>query len=155
MAAGAPPVKTSHFKTSCRARALWPHHASALLPSAQSPTMARYAPLLLTVLTVLAVAAASAYVRAADEGSSSLVGDEADDELGLGGLISRRRRMQDLNDTGLDGNSTTAVAYISYGALRADSVPCDQRGASYYNCRPGAEANPYTRGCSAITQCRG
>jgi hypothetical protein len=117
--------------------------------------MARYAPLLPTVLTVLAVAAASAYVRAADEGSSSLVGDEADDELRLGGLISRRRRMQDLNDTGLDGNSTTAVAYISYGALRADSVPCDQRGASYYNCRPGAEANPYTRGCSAITQCRG
>jgi hypothetical protein len=132
--------------------------------------MARYAPLLFTVLAVLAVAAASAsaYVRAADDlviirGSSSLVvGHEADDELGLGGLVSRRR-MQDLNDTGLDGNqtsaadgnSTTAVGYISYGALRADSVPCDQRGASYYNCRPGAEANPYTRGCSAITQCRG
>jgi hypothetical protein len=26
-------------------------------------------------------------------------------------------------------------------------------GASYYNCQPGAEANPYTRGCSAIAQC--
>ncbi|XP_062207541.1 rapid alkalinization factor-like [Phragmites australis] len=45
--------------------------------------------------------------------------------------------------------------YIGYDALRRDSVPCSQRGASYYNCQPGAEANPYSRGCSAITQCRG
>ncbi|XP_072994081.1 protein RALF-like 33 [Typha latifolia] len=45
--------------------------------------------------------------------------------------------------------------YISYGALRRDSVPCSRRGASYYNCRPGAQANPYSRGCSAITRCRG
>ena len=28
--------------------------------------------------------------------------------------------------------------YISYGALRRGSVPCNRRGASYYNCRPGA-----------------
>ncbi|XP_047973158.1 rapid alkalinization factor-like [Salvia hispanica] len=44
--------------------------------------------------------------------------------------------------------------YISYGALQANNVPCSRRGASYYNCRPGAEANPYTRSCSAATQCR-
>ncbi|KAG1365222.1 Protein RALF-like 33 [Cocos nucifera] len=44
--------------------------------------------------------------------------------------------------------------YISYNALKQDSVPCSQRGASYYNCRPGAAANPYSRGCSSITQCR-
>ncbi|XP_022889413.1 rapid alkalinization factor-like [Olea europaea var. sylvestris] len=44
--------------------------------------------------------------------------------------------------------------YISYGALKANNVPCSRRGASYYNCRPGAQANPYTRGCSAITRCR-
>ncbi|KAK6930159.1 Rapid ALkalinization Factor [Dillenia turbinata] len=44
--------------------------------------------------------------------------------------------------------------YISYGALGRNSVPCSRRGASYYNCRPGAQANPYTRGCSAITRCR-
>ncbi|XP_052207009.1 rapid alkalinization factor-like [Diospyros lotus] len=44
--------------------------------------------------------------------------------------------------------------YISYGALQRNTVPCSQRGASYYNCKPGAEANPYTRGCSAITRCR-
>ncbi|KAL2491971.1 Protein RALF-like 33 [Abeliophyllum distichum] len=45
--------------------------------------------------------------------------------------------------------------YISYGALQKNRVPCSRRGASYYNCRPGAQANPYTRGCSAITRCRG
>ncbi|PIN26683.1 hypothetical protein CDL12_00550 [Handroanthus impetiginosus] len=44
--------------------------------------------------------------------------------------------------------------YISYGALNRNSVPCSRRGASYYNCRPGAQANPYRRGCSAITRCR-
>ncbi|KAL0348018.1 UNVERIFIED_CONTAM: Rapid alkalinization factor [Sesamum angustifolium] len=48
----------------------------------------------------------------------------------------------------------TARRYISYGALQRNSVPCSRRGASYYNCRPGAQANPYRRGCSAITRCR-
>ncbi|XP_050220910.1 rapid alkalinization factor [Mercurialis annua] len=44
--------------------------------------------------------------------------------------------------------------YISYGALQKNSVPCSRRGASYYNCKPGAQANPYNRGCSTITRCR-
>ncbi|KAK3189716.1 hypothetical protein Dsin_029277 [Dipteronia sinensis] len=44
--------------------------------------------------------------------------------------------------------------YISYGALRRNTVPCSRRGASYYNCRASGQANPYTRGCSAITRCR-
>uniref|UniRef100_A0A0D9V0T2 Rapid alkalinization factor 1 n=1 Tax=Leersia perrieri TaxID=77586 RepID=A0A0D9V0T2_9ORYZ len=64
---------------------------------------------------------------------------------------------------GEDGASAAAVvrrvlqqnSYISYGALRRDTTPCSVRGASYYNCRPGGQANPYSRGCSAITRCRG
>lgn len=44
--------------------------------------------------------------------------------------------------------------YISYGSLSKNNVPCSRRGASYYNCRSGGQANPYTRGCSAITRCR-
>ncbi|XP_031267141.1 protein RALF-like 34 [Pistacia vera] len=48
--------------------------------------------------------------------------------------------------------------YISYGALSADRIPCAPRsGRSYYthNChRARGPANPYTRGCSAITHCR-
>lgn len=44
--------------------------------------------------------------------------------------------------------------YISYKALQRNTVPCSHRGASYYNCRAGAQANPYTRGCASITRCR-
>ncbi|KAD4178615.1 hypothetical protein R6Q59_022223 [Mikania micrantha] len=44
--------------------------------------------------------------------------------------------------------------YISYGALSKNNVPCSRRGASYYNCRSGGQANPYSRGCSTITRCR-
>jgi hypothetical protein len=44
--------------------------------------------------------------------------------------------------------------YISYAALRADQVPCNKRGRSYYsNCEAQKAANPYRRGCSAITRC--
>ncbi|KAG8067448.1 hypothetical protein GUJ93_ZPchr0005g14496 [Zizania palustris] len=44
--------------------------------------------------------------------------------------------------------------YISYAALRADQVPCNKRGQSYYNnCASQKAANPYRRGCSAITRC--
>ncbi|CAM8911595.1 unnamed protein product [Rhodiola kirilowii] len=46
------------------------------------------------------------------------------------------------------------TSYISYGALKRNQVPCSRRGASYYNCQSGAQANPYSRGCSAITRCR-
>ncbi|KAJ1283140.1 hypothetical protein BS78_03G106300 [Paspalum vaginatum] len=63
--------------------------------------------------------------------------------MATGGGAAKRRVLQ--------GGS----GYIGYDALRRDSVPCSQRGASYYNCQPGAEANPYSRGCSAIAQCRG
>jgi hypothetical protein len=135
--------------------------------------MARHsrAPLLLALVATLAVAAASAsvYARAADADTELLVGDD-DDLLGLGGVFGGRRRLDDGNATSIDdgnatsiddGNATSidavmgASGFISYAALSRDSVPCSQRGASYYNCRPGAEANPYSRGCSAITQCRG
>ncbi|EOA21814.1 hypothetical protein CARUB_v10002279mg [Capsella rubella] len=44
--------------------------------------------------------------------------------------------------------------YVSYGAMRKNNVPCSRRGASYYNCKRGAQANPYRRGCSQITRCR-
>ncbi|RLM85834.1 protein RALF-like 33 [Panicum miliaceum] len=122
--------------------------------------MARHAPLLFTIAAVLAVAAASAsaYVRAAENELMIIGGD--DDVFGLGGVIGGRRRLDDLNGTSPDANSTStdgaaATEHISYLALSRDSVPCSQRGASYYNCHPGAEANPYSRGCSAIAQCRG
>ncbi|KAI3770578.1 hypothetical protein L6452_01716 [Arctium lappa] len=58
----------------------------------------------------------------------------------------------------IDGKSKRRILagkrYVSYGALQKNNVPCSRRGASYYNCRQGGQANPYTRGCNAITHCR-
>jgi hypothetical protein len=68
--------------------------------------------------------------------------DDAEGELGSTSAESHRRFLQ-------------GRGYISYGALRRNQVPCSRRGASYYNCRPGGQANPYRRGCSRITRCRG
>ncbi|KAM0829698.1 hypothetical protein ACQ4PT_066717 [Festuca glaucescens] len=69
-------------------------------------------------------------------------GDGDEGELGSASAESHRRFLQ-------------GRGYISYGALRRNQVPCSRRGASYYNCRPGGQANPYRRGCSRITRCRG
>ncbi|KAL5610595.1 hypothetical protein FOBRF1_006712 [Fusarium oxysporum] len=44
---------------------------------------------------------------------------------------------------------------ISNGALRHGGIPCSPRDASAANCRPGAVANPPSRGCSPIEDCRG
>ncbi|MBA0753278.1 hypothetical protein Gogos_021586, partial [Gossypium gossypioides] len=33
--------------------------------------------------------------------------------------------------------------YISYTSLHEISIPCDQRGQSYYACQRGKPANPY------------
>ncbi|XP_022762522.1 protein RALF-like 22 [Durio zibethinus] len=46
-----------------------------------------------------------------------------------------------------------AKRYISYAALKQDSVPCNRQGNSYYNCGAPGQANPYNRGCSVITHC--
>ncbi|KQK03687.1 rapid alkalinization factor [Brachypodium distachyon] len=70
-------------------------------------------------------------------------GVDGEGEEEVAAMAGKRRVLQD------------GSGYIGYDALKRDSVPCSQRGASYYNCQPGAEANPYSRGCSAITQCRG
>ncbi|XP_059626430.1 protein RALF-like 4 [Cornus florida] len=43
--------------------------------------------------------------------------------------------------------------YISYDALKANNVPCDKRGPSYYNCNQQGPVNPYNRGCSVISKC--
>ncbi|XP_062208379.1 rapid alkalinization factor-like [Phragmites australis] len=75
-------------------------------------------------------------------------GVDEDEELGLGGGASEalRRTLAQRQPTN---------RYISYAALRADQVPCNQRGKSYYtNCASQKPANPYRRGCSAITRCQ-
>ncbi|KAL3347939.1 hypothetical protein AABB24_021530 [Solanum stoloniferum] len=73
----------------------------------------------------------------------------------IGGCLAE----EDEDEFGMESESSRRMLayrrrYISYGALSSNRVPCSRRGASYYNCRPGAQANPYQRGCSAITRCR-
>ncbi|CAI0407498.1 unnamed protein product [Linum tenue] len=43
--------------------------------------------------------------------------------------------------------------YITYEALRANSIPCGWRGNSYYDCDAHKRVNPYRRGCTAATRC--
>ncbi|EES02939.1 hypothetical protein BDA96_03G169400 [Sorghum bicolor] len=112
------------------------------------PTRALLLPLpLLMLLALAALARASSgdVPAAASLGwDLGVVGAGEDEEFGFpsGGDSVARRVLQ-------------GGGYLSYGALRRDNVPCSVRGASYYNCRPGGQANPYSRGCSAITRCRG
>ncbi|KAB1202189.1 Protein RALF-like 33 [Morella rubra] len=55
-------------------------------------------------------------------------------------------------DSEINRRILATSSYISYGALQRNTVPCSRRGASYYNCQAGAQSNPYSRGCSAITR---
>ncbi|KAL0800651.1 hypothetical protein Bca101_055826 [Brassica carinata] len=57
-------------------------------------------------------------------------------------------------DSEINRRILATTKYISYQSLKRNSVPCSRRGASYYNCQNGAQANPYSRGCSAIARCR-
>ncbi|TKY59254.1 RALF 19 [Spatholobus suberectus] len=70
----------------------------------------------------------------------------------VGDLIGDHNEMlldSEPNRRTLEGNQR----YISYGALRANQVPCGNRGNSYYNCQERGRANPYNRGCTRITHC--
>lgn len=110
---------------------------------AKAPAAAALAALLLVAALLLAEAGAGEVPLSWELG----VEDVADDGFGFagnGGDDAVARRVLQNNN-----------GYISYGALRRDNVPCSVRGSSYYNCRPGGQANPYSRGCSAITRCRG
>ncbi|EER96261.1 hypothetical protein BDA96_02G119300 [Sorghum bicolor] len=126
------------------------------------------AKLALALLLLLAVTAASA---------SAAGGSHLDLDLDLGSFLSSAGRREecrggtvgeclaedpeplDLDLAGASADSHRRAlyggGYISYRALQRGNVPCSRRGASYYNCRPGAQANPYHRGCSRITRCRG
>ncbi|KAM3348692.1 hypothetical protein ACQJBY_022135 [Aegilops geniculata] len=134
--------------------------------------MAKLLPAGVAFLLALAAAAALAPSPASalkGAGGLGLGGAAAAVVMRRGGRTCRGTVGECMEYFGVDGEGESEVAamagkrrvlqdgsgYIGYDALRRDNVPCSQRGASYYNCQPGAEANPYSRGCSAITQCRG
>ncbi|XP_062204195.1 rapid alkalinization factor-like [Phragmites australis] len=123
------------------------------------------AKLALAILLLLAVAASASAAASLGAGA----GDHLDLGFLSGGGGGRREcrgtvaeclaeeEEEELGSASAEGHRRALYGrrYISYGALRRDTVPCSRRGASYYNCRPGAQANPYHRGCSRITRCRG
>ncbi|KAK6151750.1 hypothetical protein DH2020_014385 [Rehmannia glutinosa] len=74
------------------------------------------------------------------EACDRITGDCDDQETMMASEISRRILEQQ-------------SGYISYGALERDSVPCNVRGNSYYNCNSDEQANPYHRACTRITHC--
>ncbi|KAK4743727.1 hypothetical protein SAY87_010039 [Trapa incisa] len=69
---------------------------------------------------------------------------------GLEGLDSQEMLM----DSETSRRQLAASRYISYGALKKNAIPCNQRGQSYYNCNKMKKINPYRRGCSVITHCK-
>nr|GMD31903.1 protein RALF-like 22 [Ipomoea batatas] len=56
-------------------------------------------------------------------------------------------------ESGMSRRVLGQTKYISYAALAANSIPCNARGRSYYNCYTHQKVNPYSRGCSMITHC--
>ncbi|OVA14862.1 Rapid ALkalinization Factor [Macleaya cordata] len=58
-------------------------------------------------------------------------------------------------DSEINRRILAATKYITPAAVKQDIVPCTIPGAPYSNCKHGAEANPYTGGCSPINKCRG
>ncbi|KAK4770782.1 hypothetical protein SAY87_031314 [Trapa incisa] len=69
---------------------------------------------------------------------------------GLGGLDPEEMLM----DSEINRRQLAASRYISYEALKKNSIPCNRRGQSYYNCNKMKKINPYRRGCSVITHCK-
>lgn len=73
----------------------------------------------------------------------------------IGDGLAREELELDSESEMISRRFLAANNFISYGALKRNVVPCSIRGGSYYNCKPGAEANPYDRGCSHLARCRG
>ncbi|KAI3961653.1 hypothetical protein MKW92_015502 [Papaver armeniacum] len=57
-------------------------------------------------------------------------------------------------DSEISRRILATTKYVSYESLKKNTTPCSKRGASYYNCKNGAQANSYTRGCSKLSKCK-
>ncbi|KAM7508314.1 hypothetical protein LguiA_018767 [Lonicera macranthoides] len=69
----------------------------------------------------------------------------------VGSCINQVEEM--MMDSDSNRRSLGRVRFISYDAMRANNVPCNQRGVAYYNCGVSNRANPYHRACTAATSC--
>lgn len=113
--------------------------------------------LLILAIATLAAASSSLSFDVDPTSYSSITHFDADPTRSLIG-VGKVGDFIDEDEEGMVGTEFTRRVlaqqrYISYGALRANNVPCNRRGRSYYNCNRRGRANPYHRGCSYITRC--
>ncbi|CAI0468719.1 unnamed protein product [Linum tenue] len=117
--------------------------------------------LLLLIMFIL-VALATTRASLVPESSSSTMDDHLQaDPWSRCDRVARWRKNVDPHCSTSPGNSTKKIArklqqrdrYITYQALRANSIPCGWKGNSYYDCSYRIRANPYTRGCTEATRC--
>lgn len=91
--------------------------------------------------------------------STKSTGGEVMVEVGCSGksmdCLWEKEEMEMFSETNKRVLWATQKKYISYGALKGDVVPCNKPGVPYYNCRALPKASPYSRGCQAISECRG
>lgn len=80
-----------------------------------------------------------------------LVGRNGDGGIVVGDMIDPNEEM--MMESESVRRNLGGQRYISYGALRKNTVPCSRRGHSYYNCQQSGRANPYRRGCTVATRC--
>lgn len=110
-----------------------------------------FKPWLVFLLLALAVVAESASLHEATNWGLTKIGTDSCSSGGsVGDCIGEDAELL------MDSHHSRHLAqhkYISYAALRANSIPCSRRGHSYYNCQKRQQANPYRRGCSRITHC--
>ncbi|KAL9257496.1 RALF-like 1-like protein [Drosera capensis] len=72
----------------------------------------------------------------------------------IGECMTGEEEAMGMMDGELNRHNLSNTRNSSYGALDKNSVSCSRHGASYYNSKAGAKANPYNRGCSKIPRCR-
>lgn len=115
-------------------------------------------PPLLALSAILAVHAAVSFAAdttAGDHGLGYFTVNPECDGFGFGEcLLGSAEGEVEMGGGGSNRRILATTQYVGYGALRRNTVPCSRRGRSYYNCRVGAPANPYSRSCSRITRCR-
>ncbi|KAL5561490.1 hypothetical protein UlMin_031237 [Ulmus minor] len=117
--------------------------------------MANSKPTLLSFIFFITALAITFSFTAAMSGDKHRLSWVAPSKTGCQGSIAECM-VEDAYEMGSESNRRILATsqYISYGALQRNTVPCSRRGASYYNCQQGAQANPYNRACSSITRCR-
>ncbi|KAA8523916.1 hypothetical protein F0562_010339 [Nyssa sinensis] len=105
---------------------------------------------LVLLLLASTMAVESKLLGETEWGLAHLSGTSGGDEL-VADLINLEEEM--MMDSEQARRTLAQTRFISYSALKANNVPCNRRGNSYYNCKQRGRANPYRRGCSYITRC--